>query len=228
MGLILPASVDDRLTRLHVVVLWMGAIAPMFFTFVYTVDGFFLPGYDANSRPTSDLSLGPDGWIQIINFILLGLTMMGSAVAVRTSNNPLSSSRWIPRLIAMFGVGLVIAGIFLTDPMPGYPPGPGVTVARVTLHGALHQIGSVLAFGSLLLACFVAAHHLWRSPHWHGWAVYSLASGLLMMALLAGFGVAMGVHGPAGLLERGAGSLGLAWIALTSLRLATSRSQETG
>ena len=134
----------------------------------------------------------------------------------------ISGSKWIPRLIAIFGVGLVMAGIFLTDPMPGYPP--GVTVARVTLHGALHQIGSLFAFGSLLIACFVAAHHLWHSTHWHRWALYSLASGLLMLAFLAGFGVAMGVHGPAGLLERCAGSLGLAWIALTSLRLARNRS----
>ena len=90
MELMIPASDDARLTRLHVLLLWGGVVVPIFFTVVYTVDGFFLPGYDAISRPTSDLSLGPDGWIQIINFILLGLTMMGLAVVVRTAKNPLS------------------------------------------------------------------------------------------------------------------------------------------
>lgn len=212
---------DERLTRLSLVLLWAGAFAPILFTLVYTIDGLSFPGYDTIRRPTSDLSLGPYGWIQIINFVVLGMVMIGLALAIRSYRNPLSSSKWIPRLIGFFGVGLVIAGLFLTDPKPGYPPGPAM--AGFTLHGAVHQVGSLFAFGSLLIVCFVAARHLWRTPSWRGWAVYSLASGLLMMASLAGFGFAMAVNGPAGILERCAGSIGLAWMTLTALRLAITR-----
>src|SRR5258706_341472 len=115
--------------------------------------------------------------------------MIGLAITVRSSRSPLSNSKWIPRLLCLFGVGLVIAGLFLTDPTPGYPP--GLPAASFTLHGAVHQIGSLLAFGSLLIVCFVAARQLWRELCWHGWAIYSLISGLLMMLSLTGFGFAM-------------------------------------
>jgi hypothetical protein len=208
---------DERMKWPKLLLLWGGIVGPILFTVVYTLDGIYLPGYDAIKRPTSDLSLGLNGWIQITNFILLGILMIGLAIAVRSSRSPLSNSKWIPRLICIFGVGLVISGIFLTDPTPGYPP--GLVVASFTLHGVVHQIGSLLAFGSLLIVCFVAARYLWRSPGWHGWAIYSLMSGLLMMVSLAGFGLAMSMGGPAGILERCAGSIGLAWITLTAVRL---------
>jgi len=211
------AANDERMQWPNLFLLWGGTVGPILFTLVYTLDGIYLPGYDAIKRPTSDLSLGPNGWVQITNFILLGILMVGLAIAVRSSRSPLSSSKWISRLISVFGVGLVIAGIFLTDPTPGYPPGS--LVASFTLHGAVHQIGSLLAFGSLLTVCFVTARHLWRSTVWHGWAIYSLMSGLLMMLSLTGFGLAMSMGGPAGILERCAGSIGLAWITLTAVRL---------
>jgi hypothetical protein len=165
----------------------------------------------------SFLSLGPNGWIQITNFLLLGILMIGLAIAVRSSRSPLSNSKWMPGLLCIFGAGLVIAGIFLIDPIPGYPP--GLAVASFTLHGAVHQIDSLLAFGSLLIVCSVAARHLWRSLGWHGWAIYSLMSALLMMLPFAGFGFAMSMGGPAGILERCAGSIGLAWITLMAVRL---------
>lgn len=217
------AGNDEQMKWPKLLLLWGGGGGPILFTFVYTLDGISLPGYDAIKRPTSDLSLGPNGWIQITNFLLLGILMIGLAIAVRSSRSPLSNSTWIPRLLCLFGVGLVIAGLFLTDPTQGYPP--GVAVASLTLHGVVHQIGSFLAFGSLLIVCFVAARHLWREPAWHGWAIYSLLSGLLMMVSLAGFGFAMSMGGPAGLLERCAGSLGLAWITLTAGRLILLQSQ---
>jgi hypothetical protein len=218
MGAVMHAATDERMKRPNLLLLWGGAGGPIVFTLVYTLDGLFLPGYDAIKRPTSDLSLGPNGWVQITNFLLLGILMLGLAFAVRSSRSPLSNSTWTSLLLGVFGVGLVIAGLFLTDPTPGYPP--GVPLARLTFHGVVHQVGSLLAFGSLLAVCFVAARHLWHASVWHTWAMYSLLSGLLMMVSLAGFGLAMALGGPAGLLERYAGSFGLAWVALTAGRLA--------
>lgn len=55
------AATDDQMKRPTRLLLWAGAGGPIVFTLVYTLDGLFLPGYDAIKRPTSDLSLG-QGW----------------------------------------------------------------------------------------------------------------------------------------------------------------------
>lgn len=137
----------------------------------------------------------------------------------------MSTSGWLPRLLALFGIGLLAAGIFVTDLGPGYPPGSVSTAT--SFHGALHQVASLIAFNALPIACYVTAWHLWRSGTWRGWSIYSLASGVLMMASLGGFGFAMATGGPAGIFERCAGSIGLAWLTLTSARVAVRPPEET-
>jgi hypothetical membrane protein len=200
-------------------------VGPILFTAVYTIEGIGRPGYDATRRPISDLSVGPGGWVQIANFIVLGTLVLGLAVALRHGPSPLSRSRWLSRLIALFGIGLLAAGIFVTDPAPGYPPGSVKTA--ITFHGAMHQVASLIAFNALPVACYVTAWHLWRSGTWRGFSIYSVASGVLMMATLAGFGFAMASGGPAGIFERCAGSIGLAWLILTSARLAAGPMEQT-
>jgi hypothetical protein len=39
---------------------------------VFTIEGWLRPGYDPLSTYVSALSLGLHGWIQIVNFIVLG------------------------------------------------------------------------------------------------------------------------------------------------------------
>ncbi len=62
-------------------------------------------------------------------------------------------------MIALVGLGFILAGIFTTDAAQGYPPGtpegPSVTT---TWHGLLHVFtGAFPVFGALPLACLVMA-----------------------------------------------------------------------
>src|SRR5450759_1070787 len=54
---------------------WAGILAPIIFVGVFTVEGVLRNGYDPMRMYISVLSLGNRGWIQISNFIVLGLLL---------------------------------------------------------------------------------------------------------------------------------------------------------
>ena len=59
------------------------------------------------------------------------------------------------RLVAVFGGGmggLLGAGILVTDPVSGYPPGAPDRLSEYGWHGALHDLFSLAAFGALAAA----------------------------------------------------------------------------
>ena len=59
---------------------WAGIIGPTLFLLVFTLEGWLRPGYQPQTMYVSDLSLGPRGTIQIINFIVC----IGSCVLCMT------------------------------------------------------------------------------------------------------------------------------------------------
>ena len=90
--------------------------------------------------------------------------------------------------------GLLGAGIFVADPALGFPPGtPAGPPASISRHGLLHFVSGGLGFFALIAACMVFARRFaaLRQP---GWAVYSLATGLIFFA--AFFGIASGSSKP--------------------------------
>jgi hypothetical protein len=110
-----------------------GAIGPLLFTMVYLIEGATRPGYDAWRQAASALSLSEQGWMQIVNFIVCGLLILGFAVGLWQTLRGGRGATWGPILLAAVGAGLMIAGIFVTDPAQGYPPG---TLAGPALHVA--------------------------------------------------------------------------------------------
>lgn len=198
-----------------------GVIGPFLFTIVYLIEGATRPGYNPWLQAVSALSLSEQGWMQIANFIISGLFILGFAVGLRQTFRVGKGATWGPILLAVVGVGLIAAGIFVTDPAQGYPSGtpPGPTFLT-TLHGTLHFfIGASAFFGGLPAACFVLARRWASDAQWKGWATYSLVTGVLMVASFVIFAIAGTLDGPAGLFERITISIGLAWIALLAIRL---------
>lgn len=169
-----------------------GAFGAFLFTVVYLIEGATRPGYNAWRQPASDLSVGPGGGVQVVSFFICGLLFLGFAIALNRD------SRWAAILVAIAGVGLIIAGVFVTDPAPGFPPGS--TGRTSTVHGAIHLIASFLVFTALPTACFVLARWFARAEK-RGWALYSVVSGLLIWIALAAFGATNGRGGPAGVLS---------------------------
>jgi hypothetical membrane protein len=54
---------------------WAGIIGPALFVSVFTIEGWLRPGYELLKMYISALSLGSRGWIQMANFIILGVLL---------------------------------------------------------------------------------------------------------------------------------------------------------
>jgi hypothetical membrane protein len=215
-----PAIMLNTTTRLLVVA---GVIGPLLLNILILIEGATRPGYDAWTMAGSALSLSNQGWEQIANFIVSGLLILGFAFGVRRA---LPGTTWGPILFAVVGIGLIVAGIFVTDPAFGYPPGtPDGPALHSTVHGALHFfVGGLAFFFGLTASCFVFARRFAGDPRWKGWAAASGAAGLLMLGFFIAYAiVAATMHdGPAGLLERISIATGTIWMAVFALRLLRS------
>ena len=206
-----------------------GVVGPLLFILVILVEGATRPGYSAWRNFASDLSQGEQGWIQIANFLLCGVLLLGFALGLRQVFRSGTGRVWGPLLLGLFGFSLLIAGLFVTDPSLGYYP-PGTSSSTQTLHGTIHGINAPLAFGSLTAAIFVLARRFASDPAWKGWALYSWGTGALcMLSFIACLVTAVldkqGIlpNSPTGLLERIAIIAGWGWIALVALRLIVRR-----
>ena len=133
-------------------------IAGPLFVAIATVQLLTREGFDLRRHPISLLSLGEHGWIQVANFILAGLLSIVFSIGVSRALIDGPGSRWAPRLFALFGVGLVIGGIFKADPALGFPAGaPEGYPEHITTHGLIHAFAPPLSFLSLIAACLVIA-----------------------------------------------------------------------
>ena len=198
-----------------------GAIGPLLFTIVYLIEGATRPGYDAWRQAVSALSLSDQGWMQITNFIVCGLLILGFGIGLRKTLRGGRGATWGPILVAAVGAGLIMAGIFVTDPALGYPPGTPTGPARhSTFHGLLHWVlGGLVVFGGLPASCFVFARRFASDTQWKGWVIYSVLTGILMVAFFVAFAIASAQDGPAGLFERISISIGIVWMAFFAVRL---------
>lgn len=143
--------------------------------------------FDLTHQPLSLLALGPAGWIQVLNFVLPGLLSLFLAAAVRNAWSGGPGRTWVPLLLTVFGSGLVAAGVFLPDPALGYPPGTPDRIppaADFSWHGWVHSVTPPAAFSALIAACLVAVRRFRRTGQ-RPWAIGSLVTALVCVALVA-------------------------------------------
>ena len=210
------------ITRL---LLWAGAVGPLLFVVVLLIEGATRPGYSAWRTFGSSLSLGDQGWMQITNFIVCGLLTLGFAIGLRQVLRSGKGSVWGPILLGLFGLILIVAGIFVTDPGQGYPPGVPA-LANPTGHAVVHALAGLFVFILLPIATFVMIRRFVGDPTWRGWALYSLLTGIIMLASFIIFQVlgTMDQNGtlqnaPSGLVQRIGIIAGWVWISLLAIAL---------
>lgn len=128
-----------------------GMIAGPVFLGVWLAQALSREGFDPTRHPLSLLSLGELGWIQVANFVVCGLLYVGFGVAARLT------------LVGVYGVGLVVAGVFTTDPGAGFPPGaPAGRPTDISVHGIVHEVGFGVTLVAWLALCVVLARRLGR------------------------------------------------------------------
>jgi hypothetical protein len=202
----MPSTKVDGMTLLRCGVL----AGPLFLVALFAQDAI-TPDFHPMKHPGSSLELGPYGWVQQVNFVVAGLLVLAFAAGLRRATR-----RWAgPVLIAVWGVGLIGAGVFVTDPVNGYPPGP-VALIGGTWHGRLHDALSVPAFAALFVALLVMA------PRWQKLPAVPFAVAFALSGMAFQHTHALVPYG--GLFQRIAVVIG--WLWLTALALRTLRHRE--
>jgi Protein of unknown function (DUF998) len=190
-----------------------GLVAGPLFTLVFLLEGAFKgSGYDALRHPVSSLELGANGWIQVVNFLVVGLLTIAFAVGLWRSRLRAGAV-----LIGVWGVGLLGAGLFVTDPVSGFPVGTP-PISDYTTSGALHDGFSLPAFLALAAAMIVLSR-----GHGFKWLLYSLLSATAYLVCFglasAGFNQAASLADVAGLFQRLTVTIGWAWTVVLALRV---------
>jgi hypothetical protein len=202
-----------------------GVIAGPLFVVVFLVEGATRAYYDPLRHPVSSLAFGDPGWTQRANFLVTGLLMLAFALGLRRALRPLEGSTWGPLLVGACAIGLLGAGIFVADPMNGYPPGTPDKRLDYSTHGVLHDLFSAPVFLGLPVACFVFSR--WFAAQGkRGWTIYSAVTGVVLVNAFilssAGFGQTEGLVDVAGLFQRVTLIVGFGWLTLLAVHFLRS------
>jgi hypothetical protein len=173
--------------------------------------------FDITRHPLSALSNGSLGWLQIANFVLAGVLTIAGAAGLRRVLRGTRGGTWAPRLVRVYGVALIAAGLLPIDPGAGFPAGtPDTVPTSMSWHSYGHLAAGTVAFACLIAACYVLGSHYRRAGE-RGAAVLSRIAGT---ALLAGDLWAMS-GAPAGSLTLAIGAItAMVWVAVAAARAA--------
>ena len=90
-----------------------------------------------------------------------------------------------PRLVGLFGLSLIVAGLFSTDPAMGYPPDAPFKSA-MTVHGLIHGLNAPVCFGLVTVSTIVLGRHFLCDPSSRWLDAASLAVGVMIVLSFAG------------------------------------------
>lgn len=206
-----------------------GALAGPLFTLMWIIESATRSNYNPLRHPVSSLALGDFGWMQVVNFLLAGLSSLAFAIGLWLALRHQRGSFWGPLLVAVWAVGLLGAGVFITDPVSGYPPGTPNLLLNNTTHGALHDQFSLLGFLALTAACFVFASYF-AARRQRSWTIYCILTGILfpigIFLASAAFAQTENLVAFGGLIQRVTVTLGWTWLTLLAIHLLKAASEK--
>jgi len=128
--------------------LWCGVLAGPLLVVVLLGQAMWNPRYDLGTDAISTLSLGADGWVQIVTFVVVGVLVGAAGLGVRRVRRGNALTRAGGTLLVVMGAGVAGIGAFVLDP--------------VAWHGRLHDVATGVAINAALLAVVVLSVGWWR------------------------------------------------------------------
>jgi hypothetical protein len=193
-----------------------GVAAALLFFVVPTIEVFRRPGFDLERHAISMLSLGDGGWIMKAVFVVSGILTLAAALGFHGNLHSGWVATFAAILIGAYGAGLIVAGIYDAPAGLGFPAGtPPDQQPVMTREANLHGLGFMIAFGGLIVACFVFAVLYGQSGQIVGVAL-SLMAGIAMPALV---GLGMATKIAPGIAFYWAAMVGWAWLSFVALKL---------
>ena len=165
----------NKISDRRVLAGWAGMMGSALFVTVFTLEGWLRPGYDPRSTFISELSIGPRGWVQILNFIILGTLFLVFTWGVVDEFREGKASKAGPILLAIIGFSFLVSGPLVTD-VASTPRD------QMSLHGILHGIFGALVFSLSPISCFVFWRRFRQDPNWQILKGWTLAAGIITTA----------------------------------------------
>ncbi|GAA3215508.1 DUF998 domain-containing protein [Dactylosporangium siamense] len=161
-----------------------GIVSPVLFLAVSYLQLPFNPGFDLTRHAFSYLSIGDTGPIQQTNFVVMGLLNIVAATGLRqVVGGRLGTAT--ATLLAIDGLGQIVAGVFTLDPSNGFPAGaPAGLPETVSTHGNLHGVGFGLSMVSWL-ALLVLLGRVHAVAGDRGWARLSIVAAVALLVTAA-------------------------------------------
>jgi len=167
-------------------------------------------GFDLTKHEVSLLLNGDLGWIQMINFIAIGLLSIVCAVGLKRTLKSGRASKWGPILLTVFGVLFIIAAIFHPDGHHSFPLGASEgMLSPATAHAGVHGMAFSLLAVVTVINGFVFARR-WFAER-RGRAIYSIVNSVAILVFV-GAGSGMVASGNGGLALLGAAIAITFWV----------------
>jgi hypothetical protein len=183
------------------------------------IQGAYRQEFDPWHQAVSALSLGPGGWLQMINLTAFGLVILSTVSPWQRILAGARGGTAYPLLTALVGISFIGVGLLPQDPAPGYDPA-GLRLTAPTPTGLAHLAIAGIAVLSSVIALFVMAARLAGQPAWRGWSLYSSVTALVVISCVAVYAVwSIQPAGFAGTFERIAILAPMVWMFAFLLRL---------
>jgi hypothetical protein len=168
------------------------------------------PDLDPLRQPTSQYAVGPYGFLMTPAFFSMSVSSFALLIGLSQGVAQAARSRIGLALLALWGVGVLIAMLFPIDP-EGTPQ---------TLSGTIHRIDGPLAFLSLTAGVILVSRRFKQDEQWHPFYRSALILSLVMLAAFIGtfLGFFTGL-GFAGLSQRIFLAALVIWLLLMAARL---------
>ncbi len=154
--------------------IWAGMIGPVLFVTVFTLEGWLRPDYNSLGMYVSELSLGPHGWIQILNFIIFGFLFLMFTRAVANEFKDGKASKAGPILLTIIAFCFLILGPFITDPGT-------IFTYQMSWHGILHGIFGAIVFSLAPISCFIFYRRFREDPKWQRLSQWTITACIIIV-----------------------------------------------
>jgi len=133
----------------------------------------------------SEYSIGNFGWLMQAAFFVLALGYIGIVCATASQIKTVGGKIGLV-LLSLVSLGMVIAGMFTTDPIT-------ITQDQLTSHGNLHSLGFFLSVPLMPIATTLVARSLLRNKTWAAAKKLVIVASSLIWGSLALFIAVMAV-----------------------------------
>ena len=151
--------------------------------------------------------------MQTANFVVSALMVLAAVAGIARVDA--ERSRGMRTALVVYALGMLVAAVFRTDPIDGFPPGtPLGTPTTMSTSGLVHLVAGAMTFIAMAIACWAGARTMSKRGE----------RGLSRLSLFAGFVVFFAFFGGAAFSSSAGGVAGIwlavvvgwAWLAIVS------------